>query len=644
MEELDAMLHNGSWFIRNHPLILKKWHPDENLLKEDVSTIPVLVKLHVVPVTAFSEDGLSAIATKLGTPLMLDSYTSDMCMQSWGRSSYARVDNDVELGTNGGTTNLVNNRATSIGSSFINVNNSSTGTTRIINKIRKFEELITSGQAILVDEAGNPLKKVEFPGDYDSEDEVASVDNDMARFMASKKIGTIDHGLQLYASSTTLLTLYSNVDWHGCLATPLNVESLIIDEVATGNKSTTSFTQEEGRSYTLIVERINVLEKHILDGKLVFDDDNGKPLAKVDYPANLGYGDEVEPIDNETASILASKAMGVGYGPKILLEQWRENEVDDDYDPYDDDMYKGQEIPDNIQTVCDNLDIKVRVLHGSSCFQYADIFTKGLEFPTASEAHGTRPHTSANKENMDDVGTTAGPTPVGITPGMPSYANVTGKPSGKKVIFCTLFTPGVGGSNGIDVVVPVESIRSISEQFANIRGWLSAIATRLGAGETKKTTSQAHKGIPVGPKVGFKPSKEYRSVSKKHSTNSSSNKKQDVDSTNNVSDLNPFEVLNSVCEDGTSTTPIMYKIGKFENLILMGRSYSSCEETGDPLKSRSIRVIQIVKMRLLSVDNEYGFLIDTEEVDIGLDERGVTTITSTIMLPLLSREMKDLNV
>ncbi|GKB76313.1 putative reverse transcriptase domain-containing protein [Tanacetum coccineum] len=44
-----------------------------------------------VPVTAFSEDGLSAIPTKLGTPLMLDSYTSDMCMQSWGRSSYARV-------------------------------------------------------------------------------------------------------------------------------------------------------------------------------------------------------------------------------------------------------------------------------------------------------------------------------------------------------------------------------------------------------------------------------------------------------------------------------------------------------------------------------------------------------------------------
>nr|GEW36233.1 hypothetical protein [Tanacetum cinerariifolium] len=50
------------------------------------------------------EDGLSAIATKLGTPLMLDSCTSYMCMQSWGRSSYARVmvelKADVELKDN----------------------------------------------------------------------------------------------------------------------------------------------------------------------------------------------------------------------------------------------------------------------------------------------------------------------------------------------------------------------------------------------------------------------------------------------------------------------------------------------------------------------------------------------------------------
>ncbi|GJR74898.1 uncharacterized mitochondrial protein-like protein [Tanacetum coccineum] len=109
------------------------------------------------------------------------------------------VDNDVELGTNGGTTNLVNNGANSSGSFFMNVDNSSTITTHIIDKIEKFEDLLISGQAILVDETGNPLKKVEGPGDYDCEDKVASVDNDMAhsmfrkgRLWHSKFAGTIE--------------------------------------------------------------------------------------------------------------------------------------------------------------------------------------------------------------------------------------------------------------------------------------------------------------------------------------------------------------------------------------------------------------------------------------------------------------------
>ncbi|GJU97026.1 retrotransposon protein, putative, ty1-copia subclass [Tanacetum coccineum] len=91
MDGLNSMLENGQWFIRNHPLILRKWNPDVDLMKEDVGNVPVWFKLHGVPVTAFSKDGLSAIAMKLDTPLMLDSYTSDMCLQSWGRSRYARV-------------------------------------------------------------------------------------------------------------------------------------------------------------------------------------------------------------------------------------------------------------------------------------------------------------------------------------------------------------------------------------------------------------------------------------------------------------------------------------------------------------------------------------------------------------------------
>ncbi|GJS89807.1 retrotransposon protein, putative, ty1-copia subclass [Tanacetum coccineum] len=312
MDGLDAMLENGPWFIRNKMLILKKWHPDENLLKEDVSTVLVWVKLHGVPVTAFSEDGLSVIATKLGTPLMLDSYTSDMYMKSWGRSSYARVmielranvelkdnivvampkitreghytynvhveyewkppkcssckvfghiheecskntggagdkktvkkpsktsrdvskgveptievsnsnpfdvlnsvDNDVECGTNRGTTNLENSGDTSCGSSFMNVDNSSS--------------------------AGNALKKVEFSGEYDCEDEIALVDNDMTHSIASERLG---------------------------------------------------------------------------------------------------------------------------FGTQSLLEQWRDSYDNGDYDDnsYDDDMYEGQDLSHELQAICDNLDIRV---------------------------------------------------------------------------------------------------------------------------------------------------------------------------------------------------------------------------------------------------------------------------------------------
>nr|GEW79203.1 retrovirus-related Pol polyprotein from transposon TNT 1-94 [Tanacetum cinerariifolium] len=68
-----------------------QWNSNVDLLKEVVRNVSVGVKLYCVPVTASSEDGLSAIAMKLGTSLMLDSYTSDMCLQSWGSSSYARV-------------------------------------------------------------------------------------------------------------------------------------------------------------------------------------------------------------------------------------------------------------------------------------------------------------------------------------------------------------------------------------------------------------------------------------------------------------------------------------------------------------------------------------------------------------------------
>nr|GEV22088.1 hypothetical protein [Tanacetum cinerariifolium] len=56
-----------------------------------VTKVPIWVNLHKVPFVAYSEDGLSLIATKIGKHLMLDAYTSSMCGEAWGHINFARA-------------------------------------------------------------------------------------------------------------------------------------------------------------------------------------------------------------------------------------------------------------------------------------------------------------------------------------------------------------------------------------------------------------------------------------------------------------------------------------------------------------------------------------------------------------------------
>ncbi|GJX80154.1 hypothetical protein Tco_0328303 [Tanacetum coccineum] len=236
--------------------------PDVNLLKEDVVNVSIWVKLHGVPVTTFSEDGLSIIVTKLAlievradvelkdTILVvmpkLDGegfytcyvrveyewkpprcvcckifgHVQDKCPKNIDSEVVSKkyivntsdnkkkdveptievsnlnpfdvlnsVENDVDFGTNGGTPNLASRKANSSGSLSRNVEFSSTSTTPMVEKINKIERLIIEGKVTLVDDKGKPLTKVDSSGDHDSEDEVASIDNDMVNFVASKKDG-----------------------------------------------------------------------------------------------------------------------------------------------------------------------------------------------------------------------------------------------------------------------------------------------------------------------------------------------------------------------------------------------------------------------------------------------------------------------
>nr|GEU78103.1 hypothetical protein [Tanacetum cinerariifolium] len=169
---------------------------DVNLLKEDVSTVLVWVKLRGVPVTAFREGDLSSIATKLGTPIMIDSYIADMCMQSWGMSSYAGAmimlraymelkDNIIVAMPK------ITRRAIIHVPSVLSMSANLLGMHPVSNKKQGVDltnKISVSNTFEVVNSVDNDVE-MEYPDDHDSEDEVALVDNDMARSMASERIG-----------------------------------------------------------------------------------------------------------------------------------------------------------------------------------------------------------------------------------------------------------------------------------------------------------------------------------------------------------------------------------------------------------------------------------------------------------------------
>ncbi|GKD05404.1 hypothetical protein Tco_1180378, partial [Tanacetum coccineum] len=98
---LEQVLEKGPWMIHNQPLMLTKWTPNLSVSMDNVAMVPVWVKIHKVPMVAYSEDGLSLITTQIGKPILLDSFTSSMCKDPWGQIGYARalieISNETDL-------------------------------------------------------------------------------------------------------------------------------------------------------------------------------------------------------------------------------------------------------------------------------------------------------------------------------------------------------------------------------------------------------------------------------------------------------------------------------------------------------------------------------------------------------------------
>nr|GEV24608.1 hypothetical protein [Tanacetum cinerariifolium] len=344
MDGLDAMLENGPWFIRNNPLILKKWHPNENLLKEDVSTVLVWVKLYGVPVMAFNEDGLSAIATKQGTPLMLDSYTFDMSMQSWCRSSYTRVmvelRADMELKDN---IVMVMPKITREGHYTCNVRVEYEWKPLRCSSCKIFRHI---HEECTKDTCVGVKKNVKKPSQtfrgvlvgpkigFKPQKEYRLVlKKPNASSSGNKKKG-VEHNIEV--SNSNPFDVLNSVDNDREFGTNGGTTNLVNNGSTLSGSSFTNIDNDgEFASNTLIGKKIDKIERQIGEGKLRLLDNNGNPLVSTD-------------------------GCDKGYGTNSLLEQWRVSYLDnDDYVSYDDDMYDNHDFSKHLQSICDDLDIMV---------------------------------------------------------------------------------------------------------------------------------------------------------------------------------------------------------------------------------------------------------------------------------------------
>ncbi|GKE77538.1 hypothetical protein Tco_1543658, partial [Tanacetum coccineum] len=226
------------------------------------------IKLHGVPVTAFSEDGLSAIATKLAMiELRAEVELKDNIVAAMPKINvFGHVQEECPKNT--GNSEAMNMKKTSqIPKGFPVGQKTGFKPKQVYQPVSK---------KTTADTSANKKKNVDLPKEVTNPFEVlTSVEND--------ELGT-NRGASNLASKAT-------------------------------NSSGSSFWNAESSSPR-------------------------KPLGKVDEDSE----DEVDADDNEMASFLAKRD---GYGTHSLVEQWKDSHKLDDYeyDPYNDDMYEGQEIP-----------------------------------------------------------------------------------------------------------------------------------------------------------------------------------------------------------------------------------------------------------------------------------------------------------
>nr|GEZ06184.1 hypothetical protein [Tanacetum cinerariifolium] len=130
-------------------------------------------------------------------------------------------------------------------------------------------------------------------------------------------------------------------------------------------------------SLTLLADKMRDFESLMLKGNLVLVGDDGKSINPYNEASHIasssvvrnkiimknvvgGQKDNMERTENVTN--VTNIAKHIDIGPRAndnLYESWKET-LDDDYDPYDDDVYNANGLSEDQKAFYDALDIKLR--------------------------------------------------------------------------------------------------------------------------------------------------------------------------------------------------------------------------------------------------------------------------------------------
>jgi hypothetical protein len=75
VDHATNVLERAPWNMANRPLVLKRWQPNMQFLKDDLARVPVWVRLYNVPLEYWTIKGLSCVASAIGVPLHADHTT-----------------------------------------------------------------------------------------------------------------------------------------------------------------------------------------------------------------------------------------------------------------------------------------------------------------------------------------------------------------------------------------------------------------------------------------------------------------------------------------------------------------------------------------------------------------------------------------